>query len=768
VNDHVSALSAGIPHLFQGGGEMSGRMRSFDWTHSPLGATQDWSPSLRTAVNVCLTSAFPLIVLWGEDLVQLYNDAYRDVMGVKHPAGLGQPTRECWPEVWDFNEPIYRQVREQGETLTFTDQRLVLQRLGREEEAFFSLGYSPIWDEVGAVGGVLVTVLETTRQVLAERRLGEKQAELTQQNMALEQFARLTRELTTSTDPATLIRGAQEIVLGLLPPGFAVHWELHGQTWRIASQVGELYLPELQAIMDAGIPYAAGQNNVIPWESRRPYYLDQYDPNEDDLAARATQVSTTASLPVFTNGQVAGIFGIGLFDPVAWTPAHKAVMETVARVLGEALERSQQAREAEEERAALSAFMAFTEQVGTQTDVLDLARQAIEVLNVRFPETAIGYYQPFGEVWKLRAWNDAIPEDVLKVVTAGVSSDTPMLSQALRTRTLVFTAAWDAEYEHIEHTEIYGAVVTFPMLIQGEVVGLLSMGVPGLSQRQWSEQDRTIRVMRSVGQSFQLALERSVLVMQLLEQRALLESANEELSSFSYSVSHDLRTPVRHIIGFAGILRKTIEAHLDDRSRHQLGVIDSAARQLDGLIDALLDLSRTARRPMRLRLTDLTLLVTRARLDVAPDQVGRDVKWQVGPLPEVLVDPETLQKAIGNLVSNAVKFTKAREQAVIEIWAEEHSREWRFFIRDNGVGFDPKYQDKLFGVFQKLHSHNELGGTGVGLANVRRIVHRHGGQVWAEGTIGQGATFGFSLPRLGERLLAENHSGGQGTARGEP
>ena len=729
-------------------------MRAFDWDHSRLGATQHWSPSLRTAVNLCLTSAFPLIVLWGEDLVQLYNDPYRHLMGVKHPAGLGQPTQECWPEVWAFNAPIYQQVQDLGETLTFSDQRLLLQRLGREEEAFFDLGYSPLWNEADEVGGVLVTVMETTRRVLAERRLGEKEVELTRKNTALEEFARLTRELTVNTDPVTLIRGAQDIVLGLLPPGYALYWKLQGQTWHIGAQTGELYNPALQQRLDAGLQYVTGAGNALPWESGRPSYQGRDGAAEQPPETDAAWPST-ASLPVFMNGDVVGIFGIDVFGSLGWTAAHRAVMETVARELGEALERGAQAQEAEEERAALTAFMAFTEQVGTQTDVLDLARQAIQVLSVQFPGTTVGYYQPFGEVWKLRAWNDAIPEDVLAVVTAGISSETPMLKEVLRTRALVFTAAWDAAQEHVEHSEVYGAVVAFPVLVQGEVVGLVSMGVPGLTQRQWSERDRTIRVVRSVGQSFQLALERSTLVTQLLEQQALLQSANEELTSFSYSVSHDLRTPVRHIIGFAGILRKTIDAHLDDRSRHQLGVIDTAAQQLNGLIDALLDLSRTARHPMRLWLTDLGLLVERIRQDMRPDLVGREVEWRVGPLPTLMVDPETTHRVICELISNAVKFTRTREKAAVDVWAEEHAREWRIFVRDNGVGFDPKYGDKLFGVFQKLHSQKDFEGTGVGLANVRRIVHRHGGQVWAEGTVGEGAIFGFSLPRSDVGLPAE-------------
>lgn len=172
-------------------------------------------------------------------------------------------------------------------------------------------------------------------------------------------------------------------------------------------------------------------------------------------------------------------------------------------------------------------------------------------------------------------------------------------------------------------------------------------------------------------------------------------------------------------------------------------MIDAAAQQLN----ALLDLSRTARHPKRLIRTDLGLLVERARQDARPDLIGREVEWRVGPLPSVLADPETLQKALNHLISNAVKFTRTRERAVIEVWAEAHPREWRVFIRDNGVGFNPKSQGKLFGVFQQLHSQKEFEGTGVGLATVRRIVYRHGGQVWAEGATGQGATFGSSLPR---------------------
>lgn len=155
----------GADQLFAGSGELRALCRALDWAATPLGPVEEWPASLRTAAGLVLAAPTAMIVLWGADLVQAYNDGYREVMGVKHPAGLGQPTRECWPEVWDFNAPLYAGVMQRGETFTFTDQRLVLERHGHPEEAFFTLTFSPVPDDAGAVGGVLVTVFETTAQV---------------------------------------------------------------------------------------------------------------------------------------------------------------------------------------------------------------------------------------------------------------------------------------------------------------------------------------------------------------------------------------------------------------------------------------------------------------------------------------------------------------------------------------------------------------------------------------------------------------------------
>jgi len=244
-----------------------------------------------------------------------------------------------------------------------------------------------------------------------------------------------------------------------------------------------------------------------------------------------------------------------------------------------------------------------------------------------------------------------------------------------------------------------------------------------------------------------LLSEQQTLVQELQERTTQLQESNQELESFSYSVSHDLRAPLRHIEGFTEFLVKSNIAANDEKSRRHLTLITEAARRMGVLIDNLLTFSRLGRAALMLTPVDLTSVVEEARRELQVETEGRDVTWQVEPLPRVYGDAALLRLVLVNLLSNALKYTRTREHVQIQIGSRSEQPETAtIFVRDNGVGFDMQYVDKLFGVFQRLHHADEFEGTGIGLANVRRIVNRHGGRAWAESVLNEGATFYFSLP----------------------
>ena len=234
----------------------------------------------------------------------------------------------------------------------------------------------------------------------------------------------------------------------------------------------------------------------------------------------------------------------------------------------------------------------------------------------------------------------------------------------------------------------------------------------------------------------------------VLERTAQLEATNKEMHAFTYTVSHDLRAPLRHIDGFLELLQKTMGTAMDGKSRHYMNTISEAANKMGLLIDDLLSFSRMGRHTMSFQPVALGTLVRDIIRDLEPDAAGRTIDWHIGDLPAVVGDAAMLRIVLDNLIANALKFTRSREKALIEIGSQPgQNSQTVIFVRDNGVGFDMVYGDKLFGVFQRLHRTEAYEGTGIGLATVRRIIDRHGGRVWAKGKPNQGAAFFFSLPQ---------------------
>jgi len=234
-----------------------------------------------------------------------------------------------------------------------------------------------------------------------------------------------------------------------------------------------------------------------------------------------------------------------------------------------------------------------------------------------------------------------------------------------------------------------------------------------------------------------------------VEQRtAQLEASNKELEAFSYSVSHDLRAPLRHISGFADMLTKDIQNQLSEKERHYLQIINESANKMGELIDDLLSFSRTGRTEIKHTTFSMNQVIEDAKTQLKHLTPDRVINWKIATLPNVYGDYNLVRLAWVNLIDNALKYTRNRKKAVITIDWKEDNEEYIFWISDNGVGFDMNYAQKLFGVFQRMHSSSEFEGTGIGLANVNRIILKHGGRIWAEAKVNKGATFYFSLPKV--------------------
>ena len=231
--------------------------------------------------------------------------------------------------------------------------------------------------------------------------------------------------------------------------------------------------------------------------------------------------------------------------------------------------------------------------------------------------------------------------------------------------------------------------------------------------------------------------------------RAELEAARHELEAFTYSVSHDLRAPLRAIIGFSQILMDDHAAELPAEPQRLLGIVASSAKRMDDLVEALLQLSRLGRRPLSVRRIDMGGLARDALKELAGEQRGRRVEVRIDDLPECEGDPALLKRVFAELLTNALKFTRGRDPARIEVGGGREDGALAYYVRDNGVGFDPRYAGKLFGVFQRMHSPKEFEGIGVGLAVVQRIVRRLRGQVRANAEIDRGTTITFTLPDPG-------------------
>ena len=343
----------------------------------------------------------------------------------------------------------------------------------------------------------------------------------------------------------------------------------------------------------------------------------------------------------------------------------------------------------------------------------------------------------------------------LKLANLKIAGDTPYMnsqSMAVRKDWAIFTDILQKALDSIsesEHSSIYKKWVPirydhgfdYSLLIRIIIIFILILITLFLWNQKLSKEIKNRKKAESDLKKLNEELENKV-----EERTKNLALANKELEAFSYSISHDLRAPLRHISGYINILSEALSNVLSKENKRMMNLISDSAKKLGDLIDALLDFSRKNKSKLTYSDIDTQNLVQSIIDDFTLETKDRNISWEIKKLPRVILDPLLLEQVFYNLISNAIKYTKEKKEAQITIDCHKKDKELVFYIKDNGIGFDMKYADKLFGVFQRLHNSDIYAGIGIGLANVKRIIDRFGGRVWAEGKINEGAVFYFSVP----------------------
>jgi PAS domain S-box-containing protein len=579
----------------------------------------------------------------------------------------------------------------------------------------------PRWSEgdqafVRAVGRGLTLALERAVQT---QRLELQNAELDARTRALEGFANLTRDLTLHDEPYILIKRAQQVVLSLLPAGYALYFERRGEQWILQAQTGELRSEGLQAAVDAGLPYATTNNLVIPFTTVAPYYQDQYARSTDNLDDMVGHIGASATLPVLVNGAPRGIFAVVLFgDERHWTRPDQAALESVVRSLGLALERAESVAHLEARTREVSEW-----------------RERYEVA-VR------------GSGHLLYDWDPATDQIVYGGAVEQITGYAPQeLTGSL--------ADWTGHLIHPDDRETFTQEIA--RVIQTEDDFHLAFrvvrrdgSVREVEDDGYFKRDAHGVVTRMAGLVKDVT-ERRQAERALMHANEELRRSNADLEQFAYVASHDLQAPIRAVTSFAGVIDRRYGPLLDDRGRLYLRQIVEGGEHMKRLVDDLLTFSRVHTQQRAFSVTDSAAVFDRVARRLQAEVQATGTHLSRAELPQVLGDEQQLDQLLQNLVSNGLKYRREGVAPRLHVSAVREGQRWRFAVSDNGIGIEPQYFERVFVIFQRLHGQEEYEGTGIGLAVCKKIVERHGGQMGLESTPGQGSTFSFTLPAVPQK-----------------
>ncbi len=716
--------------VLSGGGEMGRLMRSLDWAATPIGPVEGWPQSLRTAVRICLTTRFPMLICWGPELIMLYNDAYRPILGAtKHPRAMGQPGRECWPEIWGVIGPMLEGVLGTGAATRSDDQLLLLDRNGYLEECYFTFSYSPIPDEAGEVGGVLCAVIETTGRVLGERRLrtllaaarayeAERQragtlAEIDRTKTAF--FADVSHELHTpltlppETSPAPYAAGSARILVAEDDADMRdyVEWLLSQKHTVVAVTNGDAALEAARAgefdllLADVMIP---GLDGFALIRALRADERTRHIP-AILLSARAGEEARIEGMEAGADDYLTKPFSAR--ELLARVHAQLAS----ARLRGEAVQREQRLREAAEVvREQLEQILE-----GIKDDFVMYDDEWRYVYVNEQAARSLGY--PKGQLIGRRIW-DLFPDAV------GNRFYEQMVGAKAAGREAVFEHYYAPWGKWIENR-------AYPL-----PNGMLLFAAD-ITERKQAE------------------LERVQLYEAERTARAAAEQAARERDELLAYIAHDLKNPLTALLAATQLLQRRLRgpATIDlERLQRGLGTIEQTAMRLAAQLNELQDVaSLQAGQPLDLQWhgTDLVALVERV---VAIRQAATE-QHQIRidtPLADLLCicDPFRIERVITNLLANAVKYSPHGGEITVVITREmNEAADWAMVeVRDHGMGIPAADLPHIFERFYRGQNVAGQSGSGLGLASAQAIIVQHGGEVSVASELGQGSVVTVRLP----------------------
>lgn len=718
--------------LFNGASEMHNCCRSFDWSQTSLGAVSGWSAALQTIARTVLDCPFPSIVLWGNDLVQIYNDGYREIMGSKHPKGLGQPTRTCWPEAWHINESIYQRVYS-GESVAFSDALFKLNRSGSLEDAWFNVSYSPVPDQSGRTGGVLVIVFETTKLVLEKEK--RQRVEL-QRNFILT----LSDALRPLSDPQVIQYEAVSLLGKFLRANRAGYAETQPDIELVA--VTKNYTDGVKSIhgvytySDYGADLYKGliQGRTIV----RPDIKNDPLLSESEKEAHAQlDLAATVNVPLVKDENLVAILFVHFDQAKQFSEQEIALIEETAERTWSAVERAKATAELRVSEQQLRAIVEKTTTGFARADV----EGVLTFVNQRYCQM-LGY---------------TADEIIGKNMHEFTHPDDHARNLSLFQRLAKTGESFELEKRNIRKD---GSV----MWVHKSVSALYDEDGQ-IDQILATYTDITARKMaESALRELTIQLEQRVKerTFQLESTVADLQRSNANLQQFAYVASHDLQEPLRKIHQFGDLLLEAY-ANPEKNGKLYLDRMLSATRRMSILINDLLDFSRLGSVTGPIQTIDLNSLMREVLSNLEVAITEKQAQIQLDDLPAVTGNASQLTQLFQNIISNALKFSHADQTPLIKISAKTITSEklpervnpavraqtyFQIDVSDNGIGFDEKYLERIFQMFQRLHGKSEYQGTGIGLAICDKVASNHHGGISATSQPDAGSVFSIFLPDL--------------------